>query len=81
MKKKKGLLKTIINVVDSALLGGVLQNKQSSTESHPVGAVNWPHLIGGVVSSIALGVLVYLLATGKISFDEFQEGVKTVKGQ
>lgn len=79
--KKKGLLKKVFQFVDSAVLGGVFQNKQSSTDSHPTGMVNWPHLIGGVISSVALGVLVYLLATGKISFDEFKEGVTTIKGQ
>lgn len=81
MKKKKGLLKKVGTALDTALLGGVIFSKNSATDESPAGSINKPALLGGVISSIALLVLLYLLATGKISFDEFKEGVEAIPGQ
>ena len=77
--KIKGILKVVGKIADGALLGGVFQNKNSEAPDSPVGHTDKVKLIGGVVSSIALLVLIYLLATDKISFDEFQQGVESIQ--
>lgn len=80
MKIKLGkLIKGAGKVLDGAVLGGVIQNKKGYTDDSPTGQVDKVRLFGGVLSSIALIVLLYLLATGKISFEEFQQGIEAVK--
>jgi len=70
----KKIFKVIKNIIDAGLLGGMLSNKKANHPDAPAGSVNWGAVVGGIASSIALLALVYLLVTGKITFDEFKEG-------
>jgi hypothetical protein len=73
------ILKGIVKVADTAILGGVLSNKNSDSPDSPKGQIDTSALIGGIASSLALIAFIYLLATGKISFDEFKEGIELTK--
>lgn len=73
------ILKGAVKIVDQALLGGIISNKKDNTVEYPTGRIDYARLIGGIASSLALLVFLYLLATGKISFDEFKEGIEATQ--
>ena len=74
----KKIFTFVKNVVDTGLLGGVLSQKKANHPDAPAGVNNWGALIGGVVSSLAFLMLLYFWLTGKISDDQFQEGVNAL---
>lgn len=70
------ILGGVLKVVDKVALGGVIGNKNKDTAESPKGQIDKMSLIKGILFSVAMLVLLYLLVTGKISFDEFIEGVE-----
>lgn len=70
------ILKGALRIVDNAVLGGVITNKRENNEAAPAGSFDHQRLIGQIIAGIVTLVFLYLLATGKISFDEFKQGVE-----
>lgn len=73
------ILKGVVKVADQAVLGGVLSNKGEDTSDAPRGVVDKVKLFGSALSSLAFLILLYLLLTGKIDFDQFKEAVDASK--
>jgi hypothetical protein len=81
MKKLRlgNILKGVVKVVDTAVLGGVLSNKNSDSPDAPKGKIDVATLLGGIVSSLALLAFLYMFVTGKISLDELKEMIEMTK--
>lgn len=73
------ILKGALSIVDKAVLGGVIGNLKEDTASNPKGKLDYNKLMKNGLASIVLLVLLYLLATGKISFDEFSSTLQESK--
>lgn len=69
----KKVLKTIGQIVNHGLLGGVLTNKKTVTSDSPIGSWDKPALAGSIFSSIVTIVVLYLFATGKLTFDQLTQ--------
>ncbi|WP_252937095.1 hypothetical protein [Roseivirga pacifica] len=74
------VLKGALSIVDKAVLGGVIGNLKEDTASNPKGKLDYNKLMKNGLVSIVVIVLVYLLATGKISVGEFKELLQESKG-
>jgi hypothetical protein len=82
MKKLRlgNILKGVVKVVDTAVLGGVLSNKNSDSPDAPKGKIDaLATLLGGIVSSLALLAFLYMFVTGKISLDELKEMIEMTR--
>ena len=73
------IIKGIVKVVDTAILGGVLSNKNSDSPDSPKGNIDVATLVGGVVSSLALIAFIYMFVTGKITFEELKEIIEMTR--
>lgn len=81
MKKLRlgNILKGVVKVVDTAILGGALSNRNSDRPDSPKGKIDALELIGGIVSSFALVAFLYMFITGKISLAELKEMIEMTK--
>lgn len=66
----KKILKTIGQIVNHGLLGGILTNKSTITPDSPQGKWDKGALVGGLISSLITIFMLWLFFTGKLTFDQ-----------
>ena len=75
----KKLLKKVKDVAEVALLGGVNTLKNSDSSDSPLGKTPKAKAIGGILSSVALILLLIALISGKLSLSDFLDLFKQLQ--
>jgi len=68
----KPLVKGILKVADSAVLGGLVHNIQEETKDHPKGKIDVPKLVGSLIPI----ALLIMLGLGIITINDIEELMK-----
>jgi hypothetical protein len=73
------LIKKILPIADKLILGGIFKKKGEAQDGSPEGDFHTPTVIKGVIQALLIGSLIYLFATGKLSVDQLNELIDSVK--
>ncbi|TNE75109.1 hypothetical protein EP331_00035 [bacterium] len=68
----KKLLPKILPFLDKVVLGGAFQKKAQELPNSPAGEFDKSSLVKAIGGRVILLVLVYLFATGKLTFEQLE---------
>ena len=70
----------VLKVVDKVVLAGAITNVTEDTAQNPRGRIDLVQIRKNIIYPIVLLILLYLLISGKIDFDQFEKILESADG-
>lgn len=71
----------VVKLAEKVVLGGAISNLNEDTAENPKGKFSFLKLLkGDIWYAIAFYIFLYLLLTGKIDWEQFEQGIEAAEG-